>query len=175
LLFIGVPILWIFLRAMHLDRTAADLALPLPLVGPVLRRELVARWCDALRLGVQAGLDLPNTVQLASDMIGSPALARDTRVILQKLSSGEPIDDIQLRLRVLPATVLAVLQMAIDRSDLPSALDTLSTMYQQQAELRIAAAQNILTPLLVLLVGGVIALVVLGLFLPIVNLFHYIL
>jgi type II secretory pathway component PulF len=75
---------------------------------------------------------------------------------------------------VLPTSVLAVLQMAIDRSDVTRALDTLSSMYQQQAELRIAAAQNILTPLLVLLVAGIIAVVVLGLFLPIVNLFRWI-
>ncbi len=175
LAFIGLPIAWMLLRAAHLDRTVADLALPLPIVGPVLRRELVARWCDALRLGVQAGLDLPNTIQLASNMIGSPALTRDTRVILQNVSSGQPIDDLRVRPRVLPTTVLAVLQMAVDRSDLPSALDTLSTMYQQQAELRITAAQNLLTPLLVVLVGGVIAVVILGLFLPIINLFHTIL
>ncbi|HTL29107.1 MAG TPA: type II secretion system F family protein [Tepidisphaeraceae bacterium] len=175
LVFIGTPLLWMLLRAMRLDRAAADLALPLPMVGSVLQRELVARWCDALRLGVQAGLDLPRTVQLAADIVGSPALARDTRVILQQLSSGQPIDQLPARLSVLPTSVLAVLQMAIDRSDLTSALDTLATMYQQQAELRIAAAQNVLTPLLVLLVGGIIAVVVLGLFLPVLNLFRYIL
>jgi type II secretory pathway component PulF len=173
--FIGTPLLWMLLRALRWDRAAADLALPLPLVGPVLKRELIARWCDALRLGVQAGLDLPRTVQLAADIIGSPALARDTRVILKQLSNGQPLDQITARLSVLPTSVLAVLQMAIDRSDVTSALDTLATMYQQQAELRIAAAQNVLTPLLVLIVGGIIALVVLGLFLPVVNLFHYIL
>jgi type IV pilus assembly protein PilC len=174
LTFIGIPLLWIVLRAMRLDRAAADLGLKLPLVGAVLQRELVARWCDALRLGVQAGLDLPRTVQLAGDIVGSPALSRDTRAILQQLSSGQPIDQIQARMSVLPTSVLAVLQMAIDRSDVTRALDTLATMYQQQAELRIAAAQNILTPLLVLLVAGIIAVVVLGLFLPIVNLFRWI-
>jgi type IV pilus assembly protein PilC len=174
-LFIGTPLLWMVLRAMRWDRAAADLALPLPLIGPVLRRELIARWCDALRLGVQAGLDLSRTVQLASDIIGSPALARDTRVILQQLSSGQPLDQITARLSVLPASVLAVLQMAIERSDVASALDTLATMYQQQAELKIAAAQNVLTPLLVLIVAGIIGVVILGLFLPVVNLFHFIL
>jgi type II secretory pathway component PulF len=96
-------------------------------------------------------------------------------VILQQLSSGQPLDQITARLSVLPASVLAVLQMAIERSDVASALDTLATMYQQQAELKIAAAQNVLTPLLVLIVAGIIGVVILGLFLPVVNLFHFIL
>jgi type IV pilus assembly protein PilC len=173
LAFIALPLLWMLLRAMHLDRAAADLALPLPLVGPVLKRELVARWCDALRLGVQAGMDLPRALQLASDVIGSPALARDTRVLVQQISTGQPLDQLPRRLSVLPLSALAVLQIAMDRSDLASALDTLALMYQQQAELRISAAQNILTPLLLLIVAGIIALVVLGLFLPMINLFHF--
>jgi hypothetical protein len=35
----------------------------MPLVGPVLKRNLIARWCDAVRLGVEAGLDLPRAIE----------------------------------------------------------------------------------------------------------------
>ena len=171
-LLLGMPLLWALLRAMRLDRAAADLGLPLPLIGPVLHRNLIARWCDAMKICVQAGLDLPAAVQLSVDIVGSPALARDGAAIIAQLNSGRDIDQTPMHLAVLPITVLAVVQLSADRNDLPAALDTLAKMYQQQAEMRMSSLQTILTPLLILLMAGAITFVILGLFAPIVNLFR---
>src|SRR5205814_297807 len=150
----------------------ADLALPLPLIGPVLHRNLIARWCDAMKLCVQAGMDLPAAIQLSVDIVGSPALARDGAMIIAQLAAGKDVDQIPTRTSILPLTVLAVVQLSADRNDLPAALDTLSKMYQQQAEMRLASLQTILTPLLILAMAGAIAFVILALFAPIVSLFR---
>ena len=48
-----------------------------PLLGPIVRDDLVARWCDAISIGVSAGIDLPTAVGLADDVIASPGLRRD--------------------------------------------------------------------------------------------------
>ncbi len=50
----------------------------LPLLGGVLRASALARWCDAVRLGVEAGLDLPRAMGLASEATGSRRVARDS-------------------------------------------------------------------------------------------------
>ena len=64
------------------------------------------------------------------------------------------------------------MQLSADRNDLPAALDVLSKMYQQQAEMRLASLQIVLTPLLILAMAGAIAFVILALFAPIVSLFR---
>src|SRR5688572_16811746 len=55
---IVVPIvLWPVLRASGWSGPIVEhVLLHAPLIGTVLRRNLVARWCDALRIGVEAGL-----------------------------------------------------------------------------------------------------------------------
>src|SRR5207248_1636956 len=111
-LFFGLPLLLLLLRALHLDRAAADLALPIPLIGPVLRRNLVARWADALKLAVQAGMDLPTAVKLSCDIVGSPALSRDGRKIIAQITSGKKLDELPGMLVVLPRTVLAIVQVS---------------------------------------------------------------
>ncbi len=91
-LIVGMPLVWMFLRAAHLDRAAADLALPLPLIGPILRRNLIARWCDAMKIAVLSGMDLPAAVKLAGDVVGSPALRRDGEKIVTQLAAGGFLD-----------------------------------------------------------------------------------
>jgi type IV pilus assembly protein PilC len=171
-LFVALPLLRISLRTTNLNRAIDDLALYLPLVGPLLRRNLIARWCDAMKLAVQSGMDLPAAVQLAADVVGSPAVARDSSKVIAQLNSGGYIDQITAKLWILPAPVLAVAQLAADRNDLPASLETLTKMYEQQAEMRLAAIQTLLTPALILLVGLLIGTVVLGLFAPLISLFR---
>ena len=54
-----------------------NVVMRLPLVGPVISRSLVARWCDAVRLGIVGGMDLPRAMRTAGDAVGSPRLADD--------------------------------------------------------------------------------------------------
>jgi type IV pilus assembly protein PilC len=166
---VGAPLLWLALRATRTDRAVIDyLVLPLPLIGPVLKRNMVARWCDAVRLGAQAGLDLPRAIGLADDAIGSPRLRRDGQLIVAMLESGQAIESVVGRTAILPATVPAAMGMA--QKDLPETLATLGEMYQQQAELRLGMIPALLTPLLIVLVAGVIGFVVAALFMPLIAL-----
>jgi type IV pilus assembly protein PilC len=168
-LVVGIPLLAYALRLTGKDRAAADLLLlPLPLVGPVLKRNLIARWCDAVRLGVLAGLDLPRAIGIADDALGSPRLRRDGQLIVAMLESGQTLDAAAGRTSLLPATVPAA--MALAQSDLPETMATLAEMYQQQADVRLAVIPALLTPLLIILVAAVIGFVVAALFLPFLSL-----
>jgi type II secretory pathway component PulF len=167
----AVIVVWIVLRMTGRDRAATDLfILPLPLIGSVLKRNLVARWCDAVRLGVQAGLDLPRAIELAGEAIGSPKLKLDSDDLVHAVQSGQRVDVLAGHTRLLPATVPAAMSLSIPNQDLAATLGTLSEMYQQQAETRLALLPALLTPFLIIVVAIAIGFVVLALFVPFVTL-----
>ena len=158
----AVPIVWAILRARGLDRAAHDrLLLPLPLIGSVLKRNLIAAWCNALRLGVDAGLDLPRAIRLAGDATGSPMLKEDGAFLSDWL---EQAHDSRAATggRLLPPTVAAAMALGIEHHDLPAVLRSLSEMYQEQAETRLSLLPGVLSPLLLLLVAATIGFVVVG-------------
>jgi type IV pilus assembly protein PilC len=162
---IGGPILWALLRVRGRDRAAIDLlVLPLPLVGPALRLNLIARWCDAARIGVDAGLDLPAAIDLAGDAVGSPRLRRDGAALIDQLSAGRPLSGTPVRM--LPPTVPAAIELASGHHDLPSTLRTLSDLYERQADVRVNAIPAVLTPLLVLFIAASVGLVIVALLMP---------
>lgn len=144
---------------------------PLPLIGPIIRRGLLARWCDAVAMGVQGGQDLPGAISLASDAIASPRLAKDARLLIEALNAGQPLDGVT-QLDLLPATIPAAIQLGSATGDLATILRNLSGMYQRQAEYRAQALPAILTPILLLILGAIIAIAILGLFAPLIGLFQ---
>jgi type II secretory pathway component PulF len=140
-----------------------------PLVGSIVGYNLLARWCDAAAIGVDAGLDLPKAIDLADDAVASPMLRHDGDELRAAILAGKSLDTVQ-HTRLLPATVVAAMALASQNHDLPVSLKGLSEMYQQQSQLRLSLLPGVLTPLLVLLLALVIGLIVLGLFMPIISL-----
>jgi type IV pilus assembly protein PilC len=141
----------------------------LPLIGPILRRNLISRWCDAVGLGVEAGLDLPAAIAMADDAIGSPGLRADGRAIAATISAGQPMTQAQVG-AILPPMVVAAIDLAITRNNLPQGLATLSNLYEQQAELRLGAVEVTLTPLVILFIGLLVGLLLAAIFAPMISL-----
>jgi type IV pilus assembly protein PilC len=170
IVFIGFPLLWQLFRATGRDRAVIDrLVLPLPLIGPILKANLASRWCDAVKIGVSAGLDLPRAIDLASDAVASPAARRDGDALRTALESGRTLESVQ-HTRVLPATVPAAMSFSSKHHNLAETMATLAQMYQQQADMRLAILPAILTPVLVLFLAMIIGTIIAGMFLQFLSL-----
>ena len=145
-----------------------------PVVGGILKANLMARWIDALRLGVEAGLDLPRAIGLAAQATGGGgrALRMEAARLSELITQGQPVGTFQGKL--IPATVPAALEMAAHGGDLPVALATLAEMYEQQAEYRLRLLPSFLTPLLMVVIGGGIGLCIAALFLPLMEALRWI-
>jgi type IV pilus assembly protein PilC len=191
---VGGFVLW---RVLKLTRFAPwiidTILLRVPLIGAVMRRNMISRWCDIVRMGVQAGLDLPTAIDLAGDTIGSGRLKSEGDAIARLATTGESVQPaatssgtstIDYRSQsfrisrsprsagILPVTVATLLELSTNRADLPDVLGTLSGMYQQQAELRLSALPMVLVPILILFIASVVVFIVLGMFAPMISLFQ---
>ena len=166
---IGLPLMWLILRQAGRQGGVNDfITRYVPLVGPVMRRSLAARWCDLLRVAVDSGMDLPAGMMLASEATGSPALVRESKKMATQLEAGQPLEG--SRRGILPASIPATIQFASGHHDLPTTLEALAEMSQRHAELRVTAIPAFILPLSVLLIGCGVAFVVIGLFAPMITL-----
>jgi type IV pilus assembly protein PilC len=145
------------------------LAMRLPLIGPVLRRNVAARWANALQLGVRAGLDLPRAIDLAGDTVQSLRAQEDGQKLARTIAEGRSISD-HPPLDVLPAAVPAAIELGSRRHDLAALLGDIAVMYEQQTQLRLAAMEAMLGPILLIFIGCLIGTVVMALFMPLVAL-----
>ncbi len=157
---------WAFLRMTNRNEAFSErLLLPMPLIGRGLRRNLISRWCHAVALAVEAGLDLPAAISLADDATASPRLSADGDAMIAAVNSGQPLSLAPVR-KILPATVVAAMEMSAARGDLPLTLRAMAQMYQQQAELRLDSIQAVLTPILLVLIGLAVGGLMVALFAP---------
>ncbi len=158
-------------QARRRESWAEGVLLHLPVVGGVLRQNLISRWCHAVALGVEAALDLPAAIRLADDATDSRPLRRDGAAMIASLSAGQPIGAVHGG-QILPATVIAAMEASSERGDLAITLRALSQMYQQQAEIRLGAVQAVLTPAVLILIGLIVGALMVALFAPLLSLLN---
>jgi type IV pilus assembly protein PilC len=173
-LVIGLIVLWQVMRATGRDAAMRDvIGLHLPLIGQTLKRSLISRWCDAVRLGISGGLDLPAAMRTAADAVGSPRLAREVEQLVLRIEGGQPLDDGGGRRGLIPATVLAAMELSSRQGGpgvLADVLATLSQMYQQQARAKVGLIPAVLTPIMLALLTGIIGFVIVAMFAPLITL-----
>ena len=169
---VGLLLVWRLARGTAAREAVQDTVVSrLPLIGPVIRRSLVARWCDAVGMGVAGGLDLPAAMRLAGDAVGSRRLRRDAETLVARMEAGMPIDGgVAARGDLLPGTVTASIELASQSNSLPETLGTLAQMYRQQAHARVGMIPAVLTPLLLSVLMVIIAMVILAMFAPFISL-----
>jgi type II secretory pathway component PulF len=117
-------------------------------------------------------LDLPTSLKLAANTVHSPRLRDDSLALVAALERGMPLEAAGAT-AILPAVVPPMIELASRSADLPAAMETLSNMYQQQAEIRIRAIPLILTPILMFIVALLMGFVIAGLMMPMVRLLRY--
>ncbi|MDB5333462.1 MAG: pilC [Phycisphaerales bacterium] len=160
---------WVILRGTDRYRAAMErVSLGLPLVGPVLRLNLIARWLNAVRIAVDAGMDLPSAISMAGDATGSPRLGKDGNALNKALEAGQPLTTSATVL--LPATVLTAITFASENNDLPPTLTSLSDLYQGLAAVRLDRVPAVLTPALMLFIATLVGFVIAGILMPLIGL-----
>jgi type IV pilus assembly protein PilC len=167
----GVVAFVIFRQTGRREAVAEGLLGRLPIVGGVLRQNLISRWCHAVALGVEAGMDLPAAIRLADDATDSRPLRADGATLISALAAGQPISSVHTG-RILPQTVVAAMDASSPRGDLAITLRALSQMYQQQAEIRMGSVQAVLTPAVLILIGIFVGGLMVALFAPLLSLIN---
>ena len=160
-------------RSEHGRAIDERVLLSLPMVGIAFERSLLARWCDAAALAVQAGLDLPAAIGLADDAVASPGLSADGAAMRSALSAGQALHDAP-RGRIVPPTVVAAIELASARGDLPAALSSLAQMYHLQAQRRLSTIAMVLPTVALIVLGVSVGLLAVALFAPMLALLQMI-
>ncbi|MCX5636282.1 MAG: type II secretion system F family protein [Planctomycetota bacterium] len=150
-------------------RLKESLLLAVPIIGRVYHSSTLARMAEAMAMMVGAGCDMPACLRLSSGATGSGKLILESETLARQVEQGANILEAGQFCRMLPRLFLYSIQLGSQRNELQDNLYSLGQMYAQQARCSQARLQAILLPIMLIAVGGFIAMAVLAMFLPMIQ------
>jgi type II secretory pathway component PulF len=164
-------VVWLGLSASPGGRKVKEsIYFSLPILGRVYHKGLLSRLTDTLAMLVGAGCDLPAATRLAFSATGSQTLLEEGEQMARALERGEDLVSAGVLCRHVPSLLFYSMQTGAQRNELQDNLYSLSEMYGQQAFTHQTRLQGMLMPVMIILVGGVLATAIVAMFLPMMTL-----
>ncbi len=170
LLVIGTSVLAVFLlvQALRTEATRNMIAMlggRLPMVGAVLGSLSVAQFCRTFGVLLQAGLSMPQALELTGETIGASRLRQRIGSVHERILGGSRLSEAVSRFELLPPVALSMLQVGEEAGRLPVTFERLGRLYDREVREQVKKALGLLEPVVTVLLGlmvGGIAVIVVG-------------
>ena len=151
-------------------RLAIDRAiLRAPLLGRLLRDLHAARMARTLAIMVNSGLPLMEGLMIAARTVDNHALRLATDSMVTAIREGGSLGAAMKRAGVFPPTLLYMASSGENSGRLAPMLERAADYLEREFESFTTAAMSLLEPLIIVLLGGVVAVIVLSILLPILQ------
>jgi type IV pilus assembly protein PilC len=143
--------------------------LRIPVIGRVYRSSILSRMAEGMAIMVAAGSDMPVSLRLSSGATGSEKLMIENEALAGQIEQGANILEAGQFCRMIPRLFLYSIQLGTQRNELQDNLYSLGQMYAEQARCGQARLQAVLLPVMLIGVGGFIAMTIMAMFLPMIQ------
>ena len=170
ILFLVPPIFYLLCRYSRV-RYLRDLALiKIPVVKVVVYNKLLATFAEQFRMLIAAGINMNRIFELLMPSLGNEYFSVNMRTVKENILSGGRISDSFERQNILPALVLSKIRIGETTGTLDNQFDFLAKYYTKKLDDTIDNLGKIIEPLVMVVIGGLFAIIIMGLLLPIYDL-----
>ncbi|MGS0895257.1 type II secretion system F family protein [Burkholderia stagnalis] len=157
-------------RSPRLRFAIARRALDAPLVGNVLRRFAVARWCRSLATLLGAGVPLADAFATLERTAGHPVFEQATVRIAAQVLHGARLADAMQAAGCFPDDVVQPIAVAEETGALDTMLADIAALCERQLDAYLDALAALGEPLIVIVLGALVGGLVIAMYLPILQL-----
>ncbi|MBN2594062.1 MAG: type II secretion system F family protein [Sedimentisphaerales bacterium] len=150
-------------------RFKESLLLQIPVIGRVYHSSILSRMAEGMAIMVAAGSDMPVSLRLSSGATGSEKLILESEALAGQIEQGANILEAGQFCRMIPRLFLYSIQLGTQRNELQDNLYSLGQMYAEQARCGQARLQAVLLPVMLIGVGGFLAMTIMAMFLPMIS------
>lgn len=170
---VGALVGWTLIGRTSSGRLAIDtIKLRLPIFGKLLHQLEMARIVTYMALFFRTGIDLLRGLELLEEIIKNSRVAKAVREARGAIIGGDSMAHALSATGLFPVIVVRSFAMGETTGKLDESLERARVYYAREVPSAVRRMLTALQPLLIIMVGGVIAIVALSIFLPVVQIYQ---
>ena len=171
-LVVGVPLLLVFsIRALYQTpngRYQLDkLLLALPVLGDVLRKASVARFCRTFATLTSAGVPILESLDTVAETSGNVVIEKVILSSKDSISQGQTLTAPLEASKIFPLMVTQMISIGEQTGSLEDMLAKIADFYEEEVDTAVDNMQQMMEPLIMSFLGVVIGGLVISMYLPI--------
>ncbi|SCK16717.1 type II secretion system F family protein [Vogesella sp. LIG4] len=160
-------ITYTYKRSAKMQDTLDRLILKVPVIGDVVRKATIARWCRTLSTMFTAGVPLVEALDSVGGAAGNKVYADATKVIQTEVTTGSTLNASMQRSNLFPNMVLQMTAIGEESGALDDMLDKVADFYEEEVDNAVASLSSLLEPMIMIILGVLIGGLVVAMYMPI--------
>ncbi len=144
--------------------------LKVPVIGPLLRMLAVSRFTRTLATLMSSGVPLLASFDIVKNVVGNTILKEAIEHAREGVKEGESIAAPLKRSGQFPPIVTHMIATGEKTGQLEEMLTNIATSYETQVDAKVMALTSIMEPIIIVMLGGIVACVVFAIIMPMVQL-----
>ncbi|HEY7497147.1 MAG TPA: type II secretion system F family protein [Vicinamibacterales bacterium] len=161
---------WLWLKRPGNRRRFDRALLGLPLLGPVAQKFATSQSSRTLATLLGGGIPLVNAIDVAARSIKNQYMAGELHTASQKVREGRALAAAMADSGAFPDVALKMVEVGEQTGALQEMLNSLADFYDEEIETNLDRFVRLVEPLLLIIMGVVIAGLLLALYMPLFNL-----
>jgi type IV pilus assembly protein PilC len=151
-------------------RVIDRISLKLPILGPILRKIAVARFCRTLSTLMASGVPILDGLDITARTSGNAIIEDAIQVTRKSIERGETISAPLKETGVFPGMVVQMISVGEATGALDTMLGKIADFYEEEVDVAVEGLLTLLEPLMIALLGGAVGGIVIAMYMPIFDL-----
>ncbi|OFW14979.1 MAG: pilus assembly protein PilC [Acidobacteria bacterium RIFCSPLOWO2_02_FULL_67_21] len=151
---------------MMIDR----LVLKMPVLGMLMRKIAVARFCRTLSTLLASGVSILEALDITARTAGNAVVEQALFATRKSIEGGDTVAGPLRQTDVFPPMVVQMIGVGEATGALDTMLAKIADFYEDEVDVAVAGLLTLLEPLMISLLGGVVGGIVIAMYLPIFSL-----
>ena len=174
LVLIGVALFVIFAK-YYFDTPGGkkllnEVSIKIPIFGPIIKKIQVAQFTRVLSLLLKSGLSIVKALELTAGSLSNHVFKEAVMQSKKEVEKGVALAIPIARSQVFPLIISQMIAVGEESGELDQVLEKMAEYYGQEVDVSTSNLTTLMEPLMLLLMGGVIAFIALAVYMPMFNL-----
>ena len=147
-----------------------NMLLEVPLLGNLYRLAILSRTLSTMSALIESGLPMTDVLGISGEVAANEAYRRHFQFVLMEIKDGTPISEAMMLAGGFPPLVIGVVSLGEESGKLPYLLNKVAELYEEDFEMNLQTLTTFIEPVMLGIMGIIIGFIVLGTFLPMINL-----
>ena len=144
--------------------------LRLPFFGPLARKLATAQVSRTLATLLAGGIPLVNSLDIAAKSVNNKAIAEGLSVVARRVREGSSLASTLTEQNIFPHVAVEMVEVGESTGALADMLNSVADFYDEENQTTLTRFSNLIQPVLLIVMGVIIAFLLLSLYMPLFNL-----
>jgi type IV pilus assembly protein PilC len=147
-------------------RISSRLLLQTPLAGNLVQKIYLARFCNSMRLLINAKLPLLRAIALIRQMIEYYPIESSLQKVEDDIMNGQSLHQSLQQFSIYPAKMIQLIKVGEETNQLDYFFERISEQYIDEVEFKTSTISSTMEPLIIIFLGLIVGVILIAMYLP---------